>query len=78
MTNLDKLKTELMALPIEERAWLAKSLIESLDDYKDSDIDKCWQEEVDSRYDDIKLGKVTCRQAKDVVLEARERLSKRK
>ncbi|MBI4851688.1 MAG: addiction module protein [Acidobacteria bacterium] len=77
MTNLDKLKTELMTLPMKERAFLAKSLIESLDGYEDVDIDKLWEQELDNRYEDIKLGKVKCRDVEEVVLEARERLQRK-
>ena len=38
-TELDKIKDELLALPIQSRASLAQSLIESLDEFIDPDVD---------------------------------------
>lgn len=76
-TNLEKLKTEIMALPIEERASLAKSLIESLDETEDSSIDQLWLNEIDRRYSEVKSEKLTLRKVEDVISEAKERLKAR-
>jgi putative addiction module component (TIGR02574 family) len=56
---------------VEERADLAGSLIESLEESQDSSVDATWDEEVTRRMADIDSGKVT-----PVSLEeARQRLS---
>ena len=60
-----------LALPVEERAELAGSLIESLDTSKDPSAEAAWGEEVVRRMADIDTGKVNL-----VSLEqARARLS---
>jgi putative addiction module component (TIGR02574 family) len=59
-----------LALPVAERADLAGSLIESLDDTQDESVAAAWDEEVARRMADIESGAV-----KPVSLEeARRRL----
>jgi putative addiction module component (TIGR02574 family) len=59
-----------LALPVSERADLAGSLIESLDDTQDESVEAAWDEEVARRMADIESGGV-----KPVSLEeARRRL----
>lgn len=59
-----------LALPVSERADLAGSLIESLDDTQDESVGAAWDEEVARRMADIDSGGV-----KPVSLEeARRRL----
>jgi putative addiction module component (TIGR02574 family) len=60
-----------LALPVEERADLAGSLIESLDDSEDDSVVAAWDEEIARRMVELDSGK-----AKPVSLEeARRRLS---
>ena len=60
-----------LSLPVAERADLAGSLIESLDDTQDESVASAWDEEVARRMADIDSGTV-----KPVSLEdARRRLS---
>lgn len=60
-----------LALPVSERADLAGSLIESLDEANDPSVEEAWDEEVQRRMADIDSGKV-----KPVSLEeTRRRLS---
>jgi len=60
-----------LALPVSERADLAGSLIESLDETQDESVAAAWDEEVARRMADIDSGAV-----KPVSLaEARRRLS---
>ena len=47
-----------LALPENERAELAGSLIASLDETVDQDVDAAWQQEVARRRDDVQSGKV--------------------
>lgn len=60
-----------LALPVSERADLAGSLIESLDETNDPSVEAAWDEEVQRRMADIDSRKV-----KPISLdEARRRLS---
>jgi hypothetical protein len=75
MSNeLEKLKSELMALPKESRAWLAQSLIESLDESIDSDVNAMWIEEIERRDSEVQSGQVVCKTADEALKEIRERL----
>jgi putative addiction module component (TIGR02574 family) len=47
-----------LALPVEERAELAGSLIESLDTSQDPSVEAAWDEEVARRMADLDSGKV--------------------
>ena len=73
-TDLEKLKSELMALPIESRAWLANTLIESLDDAIDPNAESMWLEEIRRRDAEIKSGVAKTKPAEQVLREARELL----
>ena len=60
-----------LTLPVAERAELASSLIESLDDAKDKSVEATWDEEIVRRMAELDSGKV-----KPVSLDqARRRLS---
>jgi putative addiction module component (TIGR02574 family) len=60
-----------LTLPVAERAELAGSLIESLDEANDESVKAAWDEEIARRMEDLDSGKV-----KPVSLEeARRRLS---
>lgn len=60
-----------LSLPVEERADLAGSLIESLDNAEDDSVAAAWDEEITHRMGEIDSGRV-----KPVSLEkARRRLS---
>ena len=60
-----------LTLSVEERADLANSLLESLDDATDSSVEAAWEAEIVRRMEEIDSGKV-----KPVSLaEARRRLS---
>jgi putative addiction module component (TIGR02574 family) len=54
----DELRQKAMTLPLEERAELACSLIDSLDQTVDEDAELAWQQEVVRRMDEIRSGKV--------------------
>ena len=47
--NAEKLRRELLALPAEERAELAHSLLESLHEESDPDAETAWIGELDRR-----------------------------
>ena len=73
-TEFERLKDDLLTLPVESRASLAHALIESLDDAVDSDAESLWVEEIRRRDAEIRAGTVTMKPADQVVREARELL----
>jgi putative addiction module component (TIGR02574 family) len=54
----DELLQKAMTLPLEARAELACSLIDSLDETVDEDAEVAWQQEVVRRMDEVRSGKV--------------------
>jgi putative addiction module component (TIGR02574 family) len=57
-TVLDELKQKATQLSESERAELALSLIESLDDEADTGVDEAWRVEIDRRVAEINRGDV--------------------
>lgn len=53
-----KLLEEALKLPVEARAALAGSLLESLDDAVDEDVEQAWALEIARRLEEIKSGSV--------------------
>jgi putative addiction module component (TIGR02574 family) len=47
-----------LTLPLEERAELASSLMESLDLIQDEGAEAAWQEEIARRIEDLRTGRV--------------------
>jgi putative addiction module component (TIGR02574 family) len=67
----DELLKKALTLPVSERAELAGSLIESLDETDDQSVEAAWENEIVRRMKDLDSGKV-----KPISLdEARRRLS---
>ena len=56
-TDTSKLLEEALKLPVEARAALAGSLIESLDETVDEDAEAAWVEEIARRIRDLDSGK---------------------
>ena len=73
-TEFEKLKDNLLALPIESRASLAHALIESLDDTVDENGESLWMEEIRRRDAEIRSGTANLKPAEQVLREARELL----
>ena len=73
-TEFDRLKDDLLTLPVESRASLAHALIESLDDAIDADAESLWAEEIRRRDAEIRAGTAIMKPADQVVREARELL----
>jgi len=72
--ELEELKSELLTLPIQSRAWLAQTLIESLYEKTDADFTRLWLEEIRRRDSEIRNGVASCKPAAQVLQEAREQL----
>jgi putative addiction module component (TIGR02574 family) len=58
MQEAQELLRKALALPDKERADLAGSLIDSLDDTVDENAEAAWQEEIVRRLEDVQSGKV--------------------
>lgn len=69
---------EVLALPEQDRAYLARQLIASLDDIVDDDAETQWHEVIDRRTREIKEGKVNCRPVEPVVRDIRNKLRARR
>jgi putative addiction module component (TIGR02574 family) len=69
---------EVMALPEQDRAYLARQLIASLDDTADVDAEAQWNEVIDRRSREIKEGKVNCRPVVETVAKIRHKLHARR
>lgn len=74
ITEFEKLRDDLLTLPLESRASLAHSLIESLDDTIDEDAESLWLEEIRRRDAEIRSGTAKLKPAEQVLSEARELL----
>ena len=71
---LTQLENDLLALPVDVRASLARTLIQSLDDGIDPDADALWEKEIRRRDAEIRSGKAVLRPVDQVVTEVRELL----
>jgi putative addiction module component (TIGR02574 family) len=65
---------EVLALPEQDRAFLARQLIASLDDTVDAGAETEWHEVIDRRSREIEEGKVSCRPVEQVVQDIRNKL----
>ena len=74
MNELKKLEADLLALPVDSRASLARALIESLDEGLDENAEALWVDEIRQRDEDLRSGKAAARPVDQVLREARERL----
>ncbi len=76
--ELDELLKRAMALPPEDRAAMANSLLESLDETADEDAEAAWDDEIKRRVDDIRSGRVKTIPGEQVLarLNARRRDAK--
>lgn len=67
----EELRAAALSLPREERAELARQLIDSLDE--DDETEEAWQDEVRRRLEAYRNGEVGSTAAEDVFDEARRR-----
>ncbi len=74
MREFDKITSEVLTLPAENRAQLAEILIQSLDEADDLEIKSAWLKEIQAREQEIKDGTAVCKPADQVLKEAREQL----
>jgi putative addiction module component (TIGR02574 family) len=58
-TKADTVLGTALTLPPDERAWLAKELIASLDEGEDADVEAAWAAEIERRIADVESGEAT-------------------
>ena len=59
MSAAERLLSEVLALPVPERAKFAHRLLESLESVPDDDLDAAWLSELAKRSNDVQSGAVT-------------------
>jgi putative addiction module component (TIGR02574 family) len=69
---------EVLALPEEDRAFLARELIASLDRHCDSDAETQWNDVIDRRSSEIEQGQVSCQPVEETLGEIRAKLNARR
>lgn len=65
---------EMLALPQEDRAFLAHQLIASLDDTVDPDAETQWNDVIDRRSREMAEGRVDARTEEEVIRDIRAKL----
>ena len=72
--NAKRVKQEALRLPEDDRAELARFLIESLDESEDPDVvEAAWDEELRRRVERIEQGRSRLRPAHQVLTEIRDK-----
>ena len=71
--SLDQLKSELLQLPMDQRAELAHVLIHSLDEGADADVEAAWDAELARRMEQIERGEARGEPAESVFAQLREK-----
>ena len=74
--SLKDLEDDLAQLTTAEKAAVARSLIDSLDEESDDDVERLWMAEAERRYVAYRRGEATSSLASDVFSRVRKRLRK--
>jgi hypothetical protein len=74
-TEFERLRDDLLTLPVDSRASLAQALIRSLDDSVDVNVESLWLEEVRRRDAEIRSGTAKLKPAEQVLREARREIA---
>jgi hypothetical protein len=67
---------EVLALPVQDRAFLAHQLIASLDNIVDDDAEALWREVIDRRSREMDEGEVNCRPVEEALRDIRAKLGR--
>jgi putative addiction module component (TIGR02574 family) len=73
--SLEELENEIAKLPLNERAALAKWIVQSLDDLSPADVEALWAEEAERRLDELEQGRATEIPADEALRQARSSIS---
>jgi putative addiction module component (TIGR02574 family) len=74
MSPLEKMRMDALKLSAKERAFLAKCLIDSLDQTEEQEIEQMWLDEAERRLAAYGKGTIPARSASEVFAEAYERI----
>jgi putative addiction module component (TIGR02574 family) len=74
MSPLEKMRIDALKLSARERAFLAKCLIESLDQTEEQEIEQMWLDEAERRLAAYSKGTIPARSASEAFAEAYERI----
>jgi putative addiction module component (TIGR02574 family) len=66
---------EVLALPEQDRAFLAHKLIASLDNVVDADAEAQWQEVIDRRSGEMDEGRVDARSEEEIIQDIQAKLN---
>jgi putative addiction module component (TIGR02574 family) len=73
-SRFQDLEMQARALPVKEKAALARLLIEELDMTVDADAEQLWIDEAQRRYDAYREGELEARPGDEVLARVRNRL----
>jgi putative addiction module component (TIGR02574 family) len=73
--GIKEIEVEIKKLTLNDRAALAKWLVESLDELSGAEIDALWAEEAERRLDELEQGVATGIPAEEVLRRARAAIS---
>lgn len=73
--GFEELIAEVKKLSLEERASLAKQIVESLDELSESEIEALWAQEAEHRLDELEQERVGEIPAEEVLRRARAAIS---
>ena len=73
--GIKELEAEIKKLDLKDRAALAKSIIEGLDELSESEIEALWAEEAEHRLDELEQGLVSEIPAEEALRRARAAIS---
>jgi len=76
MSTRDTILNTALALPPNERAWLASELIASLDESKDSDVEAAWAVEIERRIAEVESGEAETTSWEEARTRIRAKLTK--
>jgi len=76
MSTRDTILDTALALPPNERAWLASELIASLDESKDSDVEAAWAVEIERRIAEVESGEAETTSWEEARTRIRAKLAK--
>jgi putative addiction module component (TIGR02574 family) len=73
--SFDELVAEVEKLSLQERAALAKRIVESLDELSESEVEALWLQEAERRLDELEQGRATEVPAEEVLRRAKAAIS---
>ncbi len=71
--RIEDIAHEVLELDVVSRAELARTLVDSLDDLPEEELDRLWGEEAERRYDEFLAGRAKAYPAEEVFARIRAR-----